>query len=171
MGKTVWPSSVPSYLSFLPSIPFHPSARVAPKATAAIRAADGHKTRMGDSPSVRSSVRPSVLPPKPNGSAPLHSTPLRQDWSEISGPFFPSLPSSDLSLLQRRTVMVMGGPGCWHDVMGVAPAHVGSHLTGRFGFRWNCIKSEKNDSRKTGKKRIEFFSRVESSTTTASRHP
>ena len=100
------PSSLsPIFPSFPPPLP--PSARVAPKATAAaIRGADTKP----EWDTLRPSVRPSALLPsfRPNQTAPL--TPHRQDWSEISGPSFPSWLHliSFCCLPRRRTVMVMG---------------------------------------------------------------
>ena len=89
---------------------------------------------MGYSPSVRSSVRQPSF--RPNQTAQL--TPLRQDWSEISGPFLSSfLPASDLLLLPRRTamVMVMGAEAAAAMMARrpelAPPAHVGWHSTGR----------------------------------------
>ena len=98
-----------SHLSFLPATP--PSlGESRPKSNGGGNPSSGHKTRMGYNPSVRPSVRPSVSPPsfRPNQTAPL--TPHRQDWSEISGPSFPSWLHliSFCCLPRRRTVMVMG---------------------------------------------------------------
>ena len=80
-SKTILPRPVQSFPSF-----FHPSlGESCPKSNGGSgNPSSGHKTRMGDRPSVSPPLR---FPPKPNGSVP----PLRQDWSEISGPFPSSL--------------------------------------------------------------------------------